>query len=174
MVVCYWAKCWAPLDLCDVGEELSNVCRRLSVQWLVYQQATFELHPLRNTQPVKFVPQKWHHVVVHPPAVDNSDCVVQNRLNALHLTGWEACKKTVAIVYSGNNEAVDQLDGRRCRNWTSNCSKLSKFIERRAHQHIDVGWYIHRFVEVCAQVSNGWCWSNIAVWQMQCAVLNKM
>ena len=114
----------------------SNACRRLSVQCLVYQQATFQLHPLRNTQPVKFVPQKWRHVVILPPAVDNSDCVVQNRLNALHLTGWEARKKIVAIVYSENNEAADQLDGRRCPNRTSNCSELT---EQRAQQHIDVG-----------------------------------
>ena len=61
-------------------------------------------------QSVKFVPQKWRHVVVLPPAVNNSDCVVQNRPNALHLTGWEARKKTVAITYYGNDDAVDQLD----------------------------------------------------------------
>ena len=125
--------------LSAAGAEMSNVCRRLSVQCLVYQQATFALHSLRNTQPVKFVPQKWHHMVVLPPAVDNSDCVVQNRLNALHLIEWEARKKTVAIVYSGNHEAVDQLDDHRCRNQTSNCSNTAKLIERRAHQHVDVG-----------------------------------
>ena len=62
---------------------------------------------MRNTQPVKFVPQKWCLIVLIPLAVYNSDCVVQNRLNALHLTGWEARKKTVAIVYPGTHEAVD-------------------------------------------------------------------
>ena len=117
-------------------------------------------------QPVKFVPQKWRHVVKLPSAVDSFDCVVQSRLNALHLTGWEARKKTVAIVYSGNHEAVEQLDGHRCRNRTSNCSNPSKLIERLAHKHIDVGWHIHRFVEVCAQVSDGWRWSSITVRQI--------
>ena len=133
----------------------------------------FELHSLRNAQPVKFVSQKWRHVVVLPPAVDNSDCVGQNRVNALRVTSWEARKNTVAIVYSGHHEAVDQLDGRRCRNRTSTCSNPSKLIKQRAHQHIDVGWHIHRFVELCTQVSDGWGWSNIAVRQMQRAVLNK-
>ena len=49
-------------------------------------------------------------MVLFPPAVDNSDCPVQDRLNALHLTDWEARKKHVAIVRSGNHEAVDYLD----------------------------------------------------------------
>ena len=92
-----------PLDLGDVGAELSNVCRCLSVQFVVYQKATFKLHSLRNTQPVKFVPQKWRHMVILPPAVDNSNCLVPNRLNELHLTGWKACKKTIAIACSGNH-----------------------------------------------------------------------
>ena len=124
------------------------------MQCLVYQQATFELHSLRNTQPVKFVPQEWRHVVVRSPAVDSSDCVVRNRLNALHLTGWEARKKTVPIVYAGTREAVDYLSGHRRRNRTSNCSNPSKFIKPRAHQPMAVILHIHRFLEVCALVSD--------------------
>ena len=42
-----------------------------------------------------------------PLAVDISDCIFHNRLNALHLTGWEDSKTTVAIVNARNHEAVD-------------------------------------------------------------------
>ena len=177
VVVCCRAKCWAPLDLREVGTELSNACRRLSVQCRVSQQPTFELHYLRNTQPVKFAPQKWRHVVVPPPAVYNSDCVVQNGLNALHLTGWDTRKKTVAIIYSGNHEAVDQLNGRSCQNRTSNCSNPSKLIKHSSSQaywrgltYPSIRWSMRPGF----RRMTGWDCGNIAVRQMQCAVLNKM
>ena len=52
----------------------------------------------------------------------------QEHINANHLAGWDASKKTVAIVHSDHHKAVGQLDGHRCRNWTSNFSNPSKLI----------------------------------------------
>ena len=56
------------------------------MQCLVYQQVICVLHSLRDMQPVKFFPRKWYYVVILV-AIDNYDCIVQNRVKMLHLTG---------------------------------------------------------------------------------------
>ena len=63
------------------------------------------------------------------PAIDNSDCVVQDRFNALssdRLGGsQEDCYNSLFL----NPQAVDIVYGHRCRNKKSNCSNSSKFIK---------------------------------------------
>ena len=138
-------KCWIYVGVCPFSSLAQAVI----------------LHSLRDKQPVTFVPQEWLHVVVRPPAVGDSDCVVHDRLNVLHLAGWEPHKKPVEtcnsliIWYSWKSDkSADLLDGHRGWNRTSKWSNLS--MKWHVYQPLNVGQHINELVEVSCMRPGFW------------------
>ena len=87
----------------------------------VAEQATLEAHSLWGSQPVKHIPEDRSDVVVTSPTSNNPGSVVEDRLYPVEVGDRLACKKTVAVVDPGKNEALCKLDGRLHRKKSLYC-----------------------------------------------------
>ena len=110
----------------------SDVWRCKVVESFVHQQAALEADSLGYRQPMESVSNEVRNMVVSSTAVDQTCGSVQYRLDAVCLTRRCRGQNAVTVVYSRNDETVDELHGRRCRKRSADVTYPSQLVERGA------------------------------------------